>query len=142
MNRKQKANQRAGGFWDSDLSNEKHDEIMLWLDRNAEEYGKHQGMTLAHKRWEHPITKGTGNYKTIVGYVDFAALYEREGDFNLEVFFEVKSYIKSCGELIRQIRQYQEYALPEPRFVVVSPDVRFEDILRDQGIDFWAYPEY
>lgn len=56
-----------------------------------------------------------------------------------DVSFEVKSHIKSAGEVIRQIRLYQEHS--GDHFVVVSPDTRFTDILREQGIGFVEYVE-
>jgi len=76
--------------------------------------------------------------------------------------YEVKSSIKSLGELIRQVRKY-EAALPwcdhpyeygqkicrrygeyadhyTPKFIVVSPDTRWTAPLNSQGITFLEYP--
>ncbi len=67
--------------------------------------------------------------------------------------FEVKPEIRSIGELIRQINKYRshignfqtsyqngftKYAIPE--FIVVSPDSRFEPIIRSQGVGFFCFP--
>lgn len=51
--------------------------------------------------------------------------------------FEVKSTIPSMGELIRQIRLYQQYE--QTPFVVVAPDTRFRSALEGQGIRFVQY---
>lgn len=58
-----------------------------------------------------------------------------------KVYFEVKSSIPSLGELIRQIRLYQEYV--DAPFVIVCPDDTFAQSLQAQGIDFVKYePSY
>ena len=53
------------------------------------------------------------------------------------VIFEAKTSIRSLGELIRQIRLYQEYR--KGHYIVVSPDDRFAEVLRGQGIQFIKY---
>lgn len=53
--------------------------------------------------------------------------------------FEVKSSIRSVGEVIRQIRFYQEYE-KSMKFVIVSPDDKHAGILQRQGIGFVKYP--
>jgi hypothetical protein len=57
------------------------------------------------------------------------------------VYFEVKPNISSLGELIRQLRMYRTYTEPEEKWVVVSPDTRFADKLREQGFGFIAVPQ-
>jgi len=52
----------------------------------------------------------------------------------MPVYFEVKATLSSAGELIRQIRMYQEYVQGE--WVVVSPDNRHRGLLESQGILF------
>lgn len=42
------------------------------------------------------------------------------------------------GELIRQVRMYQEYV--QGKWFVVSPDGKFKDQLATQGISFIKYP--
>jgi hypothetical protein len=54
-----------------------------------------------------------------------------------KVFFEVKTTIPSLGELIRQIRMYQEYE--NGIWVVVSPDDTHSSRLEKQGIKFIKY---
>ena len=48
----------------------------------------------------------------------------------------------SLGELTRQIRMYKQYrgVRDEHRFVVVSPDARFQEAIERQGILFWGCP--
>ena len=53
--------------------------------------------------------------------------------------FEVKTSIPSLGEVIRQIKMYEEYQ--GGRFVVVSPDARYTKALKSQGIWFYHYKE-
>jgi len=61
------------------------------------------------------------------------------------VLFEVKSRIKNIGEVIRQIRQYQQYLggydIHNQKYLIVSPDDRFKDILKSQGIGFMKVPD-
>ncbi|MCM0082306.1 hypothetical protein L4X63_11970 [Geomonas sp. Red32] len=64
----------------------------------------------------------------------------RIGSYDDEVFIEVKSKILSLGELIRQIRFYQSHK--RGSYVVVSPDDRFAEILRNQGIGFVPCPSF
>lgn len=52
--------------------------------------------------------------------------------------FEVKSSIPSLGEVIRQIRLYEQYL--KARYVIVSPDDRWADILARQNIGFIKVP--
>jgi hypothetical protein len=56
----------------------------------------------------------------------------------MPVYFEVKATLPSAGELLRQIRMYQEYVQGE--WVVVSPDDRHRRILASQGIQFYQAP--
>ena len=55
------------------------------------------------------------------------------------LYFEVKSTLPSLGELIRQIRMYQEYVKGD--FYVVAPDDKYAEQLVKQGIGFIKYPE-
>jgi len=54
-------------------------------------------------------------------------------------YFEVKSTLPSLGELIRQIRMYQEFL--NGSFYVVAPDDKYAQQLQKQGIGFVKYPE-
>jgi hypothetical protein len=115
---------------------------------------------IAKKVWESAIGRGEGRYYRIEGHIDMAVHVERpfvsigyqEGsyygqtarhrariDLTTEVvFFEVKPKIESLGEVIRQLRRYQKYA--SGVWVVVSPDTRYANILREQGIEFLQAP--
>ena len=141
------------GFADADLKTPKHDEIMLWLDQHASDVVSAitgETVKVTRKVWEKPVMSD----KYMIGFVDLFAFvgsgysnpalpnpsYKRCG-----VCFEVKTLISSLGELIRQIRMYKEYIHKKaedwgyPLFVVVSPDARFADALRSQGIEFYHY---
>jgi len=59
--------------------------------------------------------------------------------FSQVVCIEAKSSIPSLGELVRQIRLYEQYC--EKPYVVVSPDARYADVLKSQGIEFYHYEE-
>jgi|GEM_PF-1678164 len=108
------------------------------------------GFTVRRKKWEAAIR----NRDYVVGSIDFLVQINRpvldikvadgfpqweNGYGAVEVLFEVKSQIKSLGELLRQIRFYQEYQ--RGIYVVVSPDDRFAGVLRDQGIRFVLAPK-
>ena len=52
----------------------------------------------------------------------------------MPVHFEIKATLPSAGELIRQIRMYQEYV--QGQWVVVPPDNRHRGILESRGSSF------
>jgi hypothetical protein len=151
--RKQKANAAHGGFIDPEVATDNHDKVMLWLDANIESivasiFNKEKTEDLkTTSQWERPITKGDGKYKTIVGYMDMLCTVRKKSSPDDEEYrylldhicFEVKSKITSIGEVIRQINQYKTF-LPPVRFVIVSPDDRYSDILTNQGIYFVKCP--
>lgn len=104
--------------------------------------------------WEYPIM----DKKYCIGFIDLVVAYEttcvwREntrtylhtednfvyhvGTTEHNLYFEIKSSIPSLGELVRQIRLYQQYA--QGTFIVVCPDARFEKPLASQGIKFVEY---
>jgi hypothetical protein len=85
------------------------------------------------KYWKPGVNWDEGGYgrEPVLPYWE---LYRK----NLSMFFEVKTSIPSIGELIRQIRMYQEYA--DGIFVVVSPDDKGMPIITSQGIWFVKYP--
>jgi len=104
-------------------------------------------------RWERPVIAGTNNF--IVGYIDLwvrmtgscpTILDERwivTDNRSIECAFEVKSRIPSLGEVIRQMRTYQQHALTsrmlENYWFIVCPDDRFAAPLKEQGIHFLKY---
>lgn len=98
------------------------------------------------KEWESPVMSkafmiGFIDMKVGVTYSGFS--WTQKNGYSLPVFgerehgadfmFEVKPKIPSCGELIRQINMYKEY-IPDAYYFVVTPDVRFSEILLQQGI--------
>jgi hypothetical protein len=63
-------------------------------------------------QFECPISKGEGQYKTTVGFVDVILPmgYAREHRWRpVPVFVEVKIAPVGLGEILRQIRLYEEY---------------------------------
>jgi hypothetical protein len=114
-------------------------------------------LVIESKIWEYPIVTKTG---FAVGFADMAVMVRvprnltfctfasgpQQGavEWHVEmsderVFFEAKTSIRSVGELIRQIRLYQEYL--KGHYIVVSPDERFAEVLRGQRIHFLKYDE-
>ncbi len=117
------------------------------------------------KIWESPIvSESARTARTIsqssytIGFVDMKVMYSQPAfrvaydnestKVRFEVlqrgrsdtaYFEVKPSIPSLGEVIRQIRMYQTYTGHWPWFIV-SPDDRFAEQLRDQGIGFVKVP--
>jgi|688.fasta_scaffold86665_4 hypothetical protein len=105
---------------------------------------------VSKKVWEVAIV----NKGYTIGFADMAIQYRRpalqfaqdSGRFWIEegwdhvVYFEVKPVVPSLGELIRQIRMYQTYTnIPDysgssPKWFVVTPDTRFKNQLKAQGI--------
>lgn len=155
--------QQKFGFQDADLSTPVHDALMVWLDQNVESvllnrYSRPRAVEnpryiqggprrtpdefvrILNKVWEKPISAKNG---FLVGFVDMRVdvLFNPLDDdyWNWEPFlFEVKPAIYSVGELIRQIRMYQQYQ--EGTYIVVSPDDRFASVLAGQGIEFLKAP--
>jgi hypothetical protein len=107
------------------------------------------------RTWEHPIM----DRNFVVGFVDFCVVMrefflslggvENEGaafapawkimNSRVSLLFEVKTEIRSCGELMRQINLYRTHET-QGRFFVVSPDDRFKPTLASEGVGFVEYP--
>ncbi len=119
-------------------------------------------LEVLRKTWEHPVTTGRVDNPYVVGFIDLQvftihghqlkvnATLDYEGVFRDEPEweeysetelwnFEVKPTIPSLGELIRQIAFYRQY-VESPHWVVVSPDTRFQEPLKSQGILLVKYP--
>lgn len=85
----------------------------------------------------------------IIGYIHPPQLrFSNHKEF---FYFEAKPKIPSFGELLRQIRTYQEYTPQREEysrerrknhFVIVSPDVRFREAIESQKIEFWESPAF
>ncbi|NIQ91054.1 MAG: hypothetical protein GWN93_19420 [Deltaproteobacteria bacterium] len=107
---------------------------------------------IVKKVWEFPITSG----KYVIGFADLVIeIPDPDMDFDKDkiraytgrrlVLFEVKTQIPSLGDVIRQIRFYQNFTKKRtkpPVWVLVAP--HFEDqqivILAEQGILTLKYP--
>jgi hypothetical protein len=114
---------------------------------------------IASKTWEKTIVARNG---FTVGFADMEVVVRFSSDLSFScseeptlrtlpriewsveinqehVIFEAKTSIGSVGEVIRQIRLYQQH---QPgHYVLVSPDDRFADLLRSQDIQFVKYEE-
>lgn len=107
--------------------------------------------------WEHPIQNHQS--KWISGFIDLRVdirvptLQVDETrwyqGFTVQRFLaqriyliEAKPKITSIGETIRQIRFYQQHDGDGSCFYVATPDSRFAQIFRDQGIGFIEVPKH
>jgi len=132
------------GFMDPDRKSTKHDEIQLWCYDHAVEILKsfssdpESKIEITSRELERPISHKTNNYHAIVGYVDLF-LISLVKSKTVCVAIEIKSAIHSCGDLVRQINFYRSYLSRETLWIVVCPDDRFKDVLKDQGIYFFKY---
>jgi hypothetical protein len=105
------------------------------------------------RKWEYPIMDRT----YVVGFVDFCVGIGRPSVWldgveqarafapswkistdRVNLLFEVKTEIRSLGELMRQINLYRAYE-DHGQFFVVSPDDRFTSTLESQNIGFVKY---
>ena len=101
------------------------------------------------KKWEHPIKSSSG---FMIGFVDLVIAYrypiidrgfmsEYGIQYRLKTLAcEIKTTLSTAGELIRQIRMYQEHSDKYTGWMVICPDDRHADILEDQGIYFYKSP--
>ena len=128
---------------DDDLKKPAHDELMLWIgchiaDILMDVFSLPSKPELKTTKWERAIKSENGH---IIGFVDmFVEATQRWNSWH--VFIEAKTEIKSLGELIRQIRLYQaggDFCF-DAHWLVISPDNRFADTLRKQGILFYEAP--
>jgi hypothetical protein len=138
-------------FTDPDLHTPAHDAIMLWLDANVDSVIRPhlQGMwryndstaVTYRKEWETPI-----DYRGGARYIDMlitASWGDNGPSLLMEMQFacEVKPVIRSVGELIRQLRQYEKPSSERWKVVVVSPDDRFASVISEQGFIFIKAPQ-
>lgn len=144
---KAKPLQERFGFLDEDLKTPGHDALMLWIDEYmpeilAEVFKLSVAPRIIKKRWEYVIKNERG---FLIGAADMHVLAAGR-DEGLSVFIEAKTKILSLGELLRQINFYKsggdltEYYLT-PRWLVISPDDRFADKIREQGVFFKKSPD-
>jgi hypothetical protein len=138
--------QRYGAQWDSERVNAVIQEARSTYGKNVDDAWSSvpppRRIKIESKTWEKPVMARNG---FLIGFVDMEVIAQRnvisisgykwaERWESETYFFEVKPTIPSVGELIRQVRMYQEYR--NGKYVVVSPDDRFESILADQQIYF------
>lgn len=137
------------GFADPDLKNPAHDDIIKWLDRNMEDVlmqvlDLQERPKVMRTRWETAVrqTKQGGQ---LFGCIDLMVAAQIPTQFEpVRVVFEAKTKMETLGELFRQLRIYQEgwigdnpvWNMP---FVVVCPDEREAEIIRQQGFKFLKY---
>lgn len=140
------------GFVDPDRKSSKHDEIQLWVYENIVEVlrsftSANRSFEIYSKQLEYPIIQVTPNYKNIIGFIDLRVegrsfACDHAGKVKDEMRFtasiEIKTEIPSCGELLRQLNFYKRFETNSSTWIVVSPDDRFEQTLKEQGI--YLYP--
>jgi hypothetical protein len=118
------------GFRDTDRKDSVHDQIQIWTFKNfrsvLETVFPEQKLPdmLPTPELEWAVT----DRNFIVGFVDI---------YLCGIAVEVKSKIPVVGDLIRQINFYRKYI--GAQWLVVSPDDRFVDLLKSQGIKFFKY---
>lgn len=146
-------------FQDPDLHTPAHDAIMMWLEENSctliYEHVARPAQVATDRplvmypcstKWEVPhygrlLTYG-GIQRTEYSsarYIDMV-ISTRYSEVGAEcrMACEVKPVIRSAGELIRQLRQYESSGW---RVAVVSPDDRFRAIIEKQGFIFIKAPQ-
>lgn len=134
-------------FQDPDLHTPAHDAIMMWLDENAAavvephcRFLQRDGAPVIVETlttWEKPVSYAGG-----VRYIDMVIKANVDGR-EFDLLCEVKPVIRSIGELIRQLRQYEPSSNRggTVRVAVVSPDDRFRAIIEKQGFIFIKAPQ-
>lgn len=119
-----------------------------------------KSLKIDDNKWEYVIQSG----KYVIGFVDLYVTFsipslnirgidDANSGYKLElnhiprweihwnkrgIAFEIKTEINSLGELIRQIRLYQNY-MPGIDFIVISPDDSHTELLKSQNIGFYKY---
>lgn len=135
--------QEKFGFMEPDINNPEHDEMINWVDDNIEDllmmvFQCPMRPKDVRTKWESVINK-TEDGDGYIGFVDLVVRIKET-----RIIFEAKTTIDSLGALFRQIRMYQEgYVGGEPvnqmPIVVVCPDDKHEQRIREQGIRFLKY---
>jgi hypothetical protein len=146
------------GFSETDKKQPKHDIIQKWVQNNIENIiantyllNNEHPFKIRSVVWEMPVNYINGNYKMLVGFVDIVAHFtckifnkftnELE-DVDRYAYIEVKTQIPSLGELIRQMRAYQNYKQDDRVFyMIISSDDTHIDTLKTQGFYFYKYQD-
>ena len=107
----------------------------------------------ASKVWELSITNSKDR---TIGFIDMAVYYDeltlryKDKQFSIKdrrkvEYYEVKPEITSVGQLLRQLKKYDEfldrYNQWPGLFTVVSPDTRYRKIIQEQGYAFLECPK-
>lgn len=93
------------------------------------------GMDPVEKNIEvEPVNRWDSGKRKVIEYEIYLGRYLNK----FKIACEVKSTIRSVGELIRQLRQYES---PDVLVAVVSPDDRFRDVIESQGFIFIKAPK-
>lgn len=145
------------GFADSDKKTTEHDIIQAWVYKNIKTILDETIMSknpkpyeITNVKWEHQIIyTNSYNNHTLIGFADLMVSYKCEfynkhsesyQMENGEVIVEIKTKIPDLGSVIRQMRTYQTYQKHyRTQYLVVSPDDRFPEILKEQGFWFYKY---
>ena len=145
------------GFADSDKKMSEHDIIQAWVYKNIKTILDETIMSknpkpyeITNVKWEHQIIYTNGyNNQTLIGFADLMVSYKCEffnkhaDSYQMEdgqIIIEIKTKIPDLGSVIRQMRTYQAYQKHyRTQYLVVSPDDRFTEILKEQGFWFYKY---
>jgi hypothetical protein len=138
---------------DTDLTTPMHDIIIDWSLKYIENIIKELFITSDNIKilgCEIPLFTGRSYIK---GYADILVQYDSYFDFKKfstkKILFEIKSKIKSKGELLRQLQTYKvcyfdyngESGLGIHEFCVISPDKYAKDILELHNFRFLEYDD-
>jgi hypothetical protein len=127
------------GFQDKDKANPEHDLACAYV-RERMSSDEHPA------ECEVPISKGSGKYKTTIGFVD-VLVYGNECTCNTcmwdngwrcpQLIVEVKTSEVSTGDVLRQIGLYREYLGPLPALLVLmfEPSEVFVSEMKARHID-------
>lgn len=155
---KAKTMMQKSGFVDSDKKSPEHDKIQKWIYNNPEKVLdtipilKGKNFKILNKKWEYTLLdKSYLNRDSypIAGYIDLAFYLEasspivQNNSTETSVYVEIKTSIPSLGELIRQLRFYENYLELDKgiRILVVCPDDSDQQILEEQGFWFYKYKD-
>ncbi|MDE2469653.1 MAG: hypothetical protein KGL35_13175 [Bradyrhizobium sp.] len=135
------------GFEDEDLRSPEHDQMSFFLAStgNFRAVAEDAGIKLNQEAWrtwipadiwekgrvrlEFPITKGSGQYSTIIGYADavFGVGYPL-------ILIEAKTSIPNPMETLRQLNTYKEFFRGELILWMPGIDENIASIFRSQRI--------
>lgn len=150
--------QKTFGFPDYDLKTPLHDEMMLWVARNAEMVAKLESndevASVVRVRWEQPLLSGP----VIRGYLDLLIDFEVAAvDLSkappetyrrqCKLGIEVKAVVSSIGDLIRQLTTYQTlfrqfepgYGRKQLAVLTPSPSDDLRYVCSSQGFSVFDY---